>query len=102
MSPFATLLMPFKGKPAACAVKVINNNVFKIKYKNNSYLIIFSDGSEKLYEGFQFDGEMLCAQFDSKNKLKSCYGAKASKINYKGKKILDSVIRHKIDSVNNI
>jgi len=99
---FTTLLVPFKNKPGDYGVEVADKNVFEIQFNNYYYLIVFSDGSERTYGDFQFDGELLCAQFDSQNNLMSCYGARTSKIRYKGKTILDSVIRHKIDSVNNI
>ncbi len=99
---FATLLVPFKNKPGDLKVEVINNKTYKVKFHEDCHLIVFSDGSEKTYGDFQFDGELLCAHFDFHNKLVSCYGAKASQIIYRKKKILDSVVRKKIDSVNNI
>jgi hypothetical protein len=99
---FATLLVPFKNKPGDFSVKIVNNKTYKIMFNEDSYLIIFSDGSQKTFGDFQFDGEMLCAQFDSRNRMVRCGGAKASRIIYRGKKILDSVVRKKIDSINNI
>ncbi|HUX59345.1 MAG TPA: alginate lyase family protein [Bacteroidales bacterium] len=96
---FATLLVPFKNKPAGYKVEAISKNEYKVIFDNQIYLIIFSDGSEKTVGDFQFDGEMLCAQFDAQNNLVNCYGAKTSKISYKGKTVLDSVIRHKIDAI---
>ena len=45
---------------------------------------------------------MLLAEFDASGKLIRCCGAKTSLIKYQGKTILDSTIRHKIDSSNNM
>ena len=96
---FATLLIPFKKEVPDFEVEVVGKDVFKVKNGNSYYLIIFSDGSEKTYGDFVFDGEMLCAQFDLKNKLVDCFAARASRIIYQGEVLLDSVKRHKIDSI---
>lgn len=94
---FATLLVPFKNNAPVCTVHIIGSDIFKIKVGNSEYVIIFSDGSEKTYGDFTFDGEMLCARFDTHGKLIECYGVRTSRIVHQGKTLLDSVVRHKVD-----
>jgi hypothetical protein len=94
----ATLLVPFKENAPDCSVEVLDQNIFKVKHGDGSYLIIFSDGSEKTYGDFTFDGELLCAKFDAQDQLIECNGVKTSQIVYQGKTLLDSVVRHKVDS----
>ena len=77
----------------------MSENVFKISGDNRSYLIIFSDGSDRTYGDLRFDGELLCVQFDAKNNLICCYGAAVSQIAYKGQSLLDSVKRAKINGM---
>jgi hypothetical protein len=96
---FATLLVPFKNNAANYAVEATGENVFKISGDNRSYLIIFSDGSDRTYGEFRFDGELLCAEIDAKNNLVCCYGAAVSQIAYKGQFLLDSAERAKIDGM---
>ena len=60
-------------------------------------MIILGDGALQTVGDFEFDGDVLCAEFDRNGKLKDCGGAKASLIKYKGKTILDSTVRQKID-----
>ncbi len=97
---FATLLVPFKDSPPDYTVESLGGSAFKIGFNGDEYLIIFSDGSDRKVGDFEFDGEMLCVQFDSKGQLVECGGARVSRIVYKGKVLLDSVVRQKIDSGN--
>ena len=99
---FTTMLVPFKNKSADYKVEAISKDEYKVHINNQIYLIVFSDGTERTFGDIKFDGEMLCAQFDTKNNLVNCFGAKTSEIYYKGKTVLDSVIRHKIDIISNI
>ena len=96
---FATLLVPFKNNVPKYSVNVISENVFKVSGEQNSYLIVFSDGSDRVYGDFRFDGDLLCAKFDAKNNLVCCYGSAVSQITYKDKVLLDSVRRAKIDGM---
>jgi hypothetical protein len=96
---FATLLVPFKNNVPKYSVDAISENVFKISVDQHSYLIVFSDGSDRVYGDFRFDGDLLCAKFDAKNNLICCYGSAVSQITYKDKILLDSVRRAKIDGM---
>jgi len=96
---FATLLMPFKNQCPKFSFEVVSENVFKIIINGINYLTFFNDGSEKTYNNFTFDGEILCAAFDSQEKLIKYFTAKASRLIYNGNTLLDSIIRNKVDSV---
>ncbi|HVM61338.1 MAG TPA: alginate lyase family protein [Verrucomicrobiae bacterium] len=97
---FATLLVPFKNRPRAYQAEVLNEKAYRITDDAGSHLILFSDGSETKQGDFEFDGEVLCARFDNRGRLTTCSGAHTSLINYKGKRLLDSVGRMKIDAGN--
>jgi hypothetical protein len=94
----ATLLVPFKGE----ALDVTANAVSKIQYEvtcgDSTYLILLGSGRMQTVGGFEFDGDMLCAEFDRSGTLIDCSGVQASLIKYQGKTILDSTVRQKIDS----
>jgi hypothetical protein len=96
---FATLLVPFKGNVPNYSVEALSENVFKVGGESKSYTIIFSDGQDRTYGDFRFDGELLCVEFDAKSNLVCCTGAAVSQIAYKGQILLDSVRRAKIDPV---
>ena len=67
-----------------------------------TYVILLGDGRLQTVGDFEFDGDMLCAEFDLNGKLIDCSAAQASLIKYQGRTILDSTVRHKIDShINN-
>ena len=95
---YATLLVPFKDNVPACSAEQVEPNVFKVILGDETYIIIFSDGLEKTYGDFTFDGEMLCTELDGSGNLKDCYAAQASIIKYKDQTILDSVKRYKVNS----
>lgn len=95
---FATLLVPFKDKSVACSAEMVESGLFKVRYGDATYLIILSDGSDKIAGDFEFDGQMLCARFDTAGRLAKCFGAKTSRIVYRGSVLLDAVVRHKTDS----
>ncbi len=94
----ATLLVPFKDNVSECTAEVLQQDIFKIKHGDSWYLIIFSDGSEKTYGDFIFDGELLCARFDMQDQLIECQGVRTSHVVHQGKTLLDLVVRHKVDS----
>lgn len=95
---FATLLVPFKDRAVDTSVALRGDRAFTVGFGDDEYLIIFSDNSDRKVGDFEFDGEMLCARFDSKGQLVECGGAKTSKIVYRGNVLLDSLVRQKIDS----
>ncbi len=97
---FATLLLPFKNEAVDCSAEVTGESAFKIRYGDETYLIIFSDGSETKFGDFEFDGQMLYAKYNAQNVLTECYGVRASRIVYQGKVLLDNMVRQKIDSEN--
>lgn len=97
---FATLLIPFRDRPADYTVQSPGDGTFKVGFNGEEYLIVFSDGTDRKVGDFEFDGEMLCVRFDSKGQPAECGGARASRIVYQGKALLDSVVRQKIDSGN--
>jgi hypothetical protein len=94
---FATLLVPFKNRIVNYNAKVIGDNAYEITYGSDRYLVMFSDGSDTVFGDFVFDGQMLCAKFNSKKQLTECYGVQSSRIEYQGKILLDSVVRQKIN-----
>ncbi len=94
---FATLLVPFKHQPKKYEAQVISDKAYRITDEDGSYLILFSDGMETRHGDFEFDGEVICARYDRRGSLRSCSGARTSFIRYKGKQVLDSVKRVKID-----
>ncbi len=96
---FATLLVPFKNQAPKISAEMIAERVFKVLADRQSFLIVFSDGSNRTHGDFQFDAELLCVLLDAKNNLVCCYGAAASQIAYKGETLLDSVTRNKIDGM---
>ena len=63
-----------------------------------TYLILLGNGYLQTVGDFEFDGDMLCAEFDLNGKLVDCSAAQASLIKYQGETILDATVRHKIDS----
>lgn len=92
-----TLLVPFKDSAKDYSLECIEPDVYRVRSADSEYRIIFSDGMQKTIGGFDFDGRMLCAEFDRDGKLVTCSAAGASLIRCKGKTLLDSVVRHKID-----
>ncbi|MDB4516404.1 heparinase II/III family protein [Crocinitomicaceae bacterium] len=94
----ATLLVPFKGEAGKTTAKALSDSHYEVICGDSTYLIILGDGSLQTAGDFEFDGDMLCAEFDPKCKLIHCSGAQASLIKYQGRTILDATIRHKLDS----
>jgi hypothetical protein len=99
---YATLLVPYQGEGINAAVKALSGNQYEVTCGDSTYLILFGDGSMQTLGDFEFDGDMLCAEYDLNGTLIDCSAAKASLIRYKGKTILDSIVRHKIDSDNTV
>lgn len=93
----ATLLQPFGGKAEACAVESIKKDVFELSFREHKYLIILAEEGGRTWENFDYDGEMLCAQFDLKGKLMEVSGVKTSRITYKGEILLEALARNKDD-----
>jgi hypothetical protein len=93
----ATLLVPFKHQARPYQIEVINENVYRIADADGSWLAIFSDGAETKFGDFEFDGEILCARHDRGGALVDCFGAQTSSISYRGRQILNSVKRVKVD-----
>jgi hypothetical protein len=55
---------------------MVESDLFKVRYGDATYLIILSDGSNKIAGDFEFDGQMLCARFDTAGRLAKCFGPK--------------------------
>lgn len=91
----ATLLLPFGTEPEICRVESIEKDVFEVIFGEKKYLIILAEGQGRTWRDFEFDGELLCAQFDKDGSLKECSGVKTSKITYQGKTLLDALVRNK-------
>ncbi|MCF7974968.1 MAG: heparinase II/III family protein [Phycisphaerae bacterium] len=96
----ATLLVPFVGKAPDATVKALNESQYEVAYGDAMFIILLGDGTLKTMGDFEFDGDMLCAEFDLKGNLIDCSAAQASLIKYQGQTLLDSTVRHKIDSSN--
>jgi hypothetical protein len=97
----ATLLVPFQGKAPDVTVKVIGKTRYEVTCNNSTFIILLGHGMLQTVGDFEFDGDMLSAEFDQNGKLIDCCAAKASLVKYKGQTLLDSMVRHKIDSSNN-
>lgn len=94
----ATLLLPFGTEPENCRVESIEKDVFEVRFSEQKYLIILAEGQGRIWGDFEFDGELLCAQFDKNGKMNECSGVKTSRISYKGEILLDAVVRSKEDT----
>jgi hypothetical protein len=94
----ATLLEPFKGEALDVTVKAVSEIQYEVTCADSTYVILLGDGQVRTIGDFEFDGEMLCAEFDRNGTLIDCSGTHASLIKYQGKTILDSMVRQKIDS----
>ena len=94
----ATLLVPFQDKVPDVTVKVINKTQYEITCNDATFIIVLGDGTLQTVGDFEFDGDMLSAEFDQNGEMIECFAAKASLIKYQGQKLLDSMVRHKIDS----
>jgi hypothetical protein len=95
---FATLLAPFQGEPRRFTIKPSGDLAFRVADGGASWYIAFGDGVLTSSGEFEFDGEALCARFDPSGALADFFGAKVSTIRYRGKPLLDSVQRVKVDA----
>ncbi len=93
----ATLLVPYKGPAPEVMVKAVSETHYQVTCSDAIYVILLGDGNHQIIGDFEFDGDMLLAQYDLNGKLLDCHAAQASLIRHKGKTLLDSTIRHKID-----
>lgn len=93
----ATLLVPFKGEAVEATVKAVGANQYDVRFQGTVYSILLGDGGMQAVGDFEFDGDMLCAEFNPEGELLNCSGAQASFIAYKGKTLLDNTVRHKVD-----
>ena len=93
----ATLLVPSKGEAPDVTAKAVSEIQYEVTCGDSTYVILLGDGQVQTVGDFEFDGEMLYAQFDANGTLVDCSGAQASLIKYQGKTILDSTVRQKID-----
>ena len=98
----ATLLVPFKGEAPAVAAKAVSDSQYEVTWGDSMYRILLGDGRLQTEGDFEFDGDMLCAEFDRNGKLIDCRAAQASLIKYQGRVILDSIVRQKIDRDHNM
>lgn len=98
----ATLLLPFKGQVGDVTTRAVSATQYEVTIGDIKYLILLGDGSVQTVGDFEFDGEMLLAEFDSNGTLIDCSGAKASLIKHQGRTIFDATIRHKVDSSGNV
>lgn len=98
----ATLLVPFKGEVCDVTVKAVSEIHYEVTYNEAVYLILLGNGHLQALADFEFDGDMLCAELDGNGTLVDCSGSQVSLIKYKEKTILDSTVRHKIDSHNSL
>ncbi len=98
----ATLLIPFGGKTPDVTVKAYCKTEYEVTCSDAVFVILLGDGRLQTVGDFEFDGDMLCAEYDLKGKMIDCSAAKASLIKYKGKTLLDSIVRKKIDSSRNM
>ena len=89
----ATVLVPFGTESVDCKAESQGKDLFQITYGDHVYQIILTDGLGRIWENFEFDGEMLCAKFNSKGILKECSGVNTSRIIFKGESLLDATIR---------
>jgi len=97
----ATLLVPFKGKIPDVAVKAHSEIFYEVICGDAIYIILLGNGTLQTVGNYEFDGEMLCVEYDLNGKLIECSAAKTSLVKVKGQTLLDSIVRHKIDSSNN-
>jgi hypothetical protein len=93
----ATLLTPFQGQAPHVTVKTVSDVQYEATFNGAKYQVVLGDGQLKTVGDFEFDGDMLYAEFDLDGRLVDCSGAKCSLIKYKGKTILDSTVRQKVD-----
>ncbi|MBN1361105.1 MAG: alginate lyase family protein [Sedimentisphaerales bacterium] len=93
----ATLLVPFKGQAETVEVKAVSPVRYEVTCGDRVYVILLGSGRLQTVGEFEFDGEMLCAEFDLEGALRRCSAARASLIKHKDKTLLDSTARHKID-----
>ena len=98
----ATLLAPFRGKAPDVTVKAHSETQYEVTCGDAVFVILLGDGTLQTVGDYEFDGDMLCAEFDLNGKLVDCCAAKASLIKYKGQTLLDSTVRRKVDSNNNL
>ena len=96
----ATLLVPFKRKAPDVTVKAHSETQYEVTCDDATFVILLGNGTLQTVGEYEFDGDMLCAECDLCGKLIDCCAAKASLIKYKGQTLLDSTVRHKIDSSN--
>ena len=94
----ATLLVPFRGEAPDVTVRTHSETHYEVTCDDATFIILLGDGTLQTIGEYEFDGDMLCAEFDLNGNLVDCSAAKASLIKYKGRTILDSTVRHKIDS----
>ena len=97
----ATLLLPLKGQAGDVSARAVSAVEYEVSVGGSKYVILLGDGSVQTMGDFEFDGEMLLAEFDAGGRLVDCSGAKTSLIRYQGETLLDATVRHKLDrSVN--
>jgi hypothetical protein len=96
----ATLLVPFKDKAPDVTVRAHSETQYEVVCDYATFVILLGDGTLQTIGEYEFDGDMLCAEFDLNGNLVDCSAAKASLIKYRGRTLLDSTVRHKIDSSN--
>jgi hypothetical protein len=95
---FVTLLAPFQGQPDAFEIAPCGDLAFRVANGTDSWHIAFGDGVHTTSGEFEFDGEALCAKFDRTGTLADLFGARTSMIRHRGKLLLDSVQRVKVDA----
>ncbi|TWU36471.1 Heparin-sulfate lyase precursor [Novipirellula aureliae] len=98
----ATLLVPFQAGDVEVTAKSVGENHFEVANRHSTFVILLGDGTPQTIGDFEFDAEMLCAEFDADGKLADCSAAKASLIKYQGQTILDATVRHKVDRSNTL
>jgi hypothetical protein len=98
----ATLLVPMKEPAGDVSAKAVSDSQYEVAWGDSMYRIILGDGRLQAAGDLEFDGDMLCAQFDRNGELIECSAARASLIKYRGQVILDCTVRQKIDSSKSI
>ncbi len=92
---FATLLTPCRAGASANTgqAETPAPGVFRIA----DWLIVFSDAPLTRFGDFEFDGPVFCARYDPSGTAVECFGARTSLVRYRGRTLLDSTVRHKLD-----
>lgn len=90
---FTAILYPSKDRPAAVEARWIDNEVLEIRRNGSLERVMLASSGFKAFGDFEFEGQMLYAQYDAGNILRRVFGAEVSRIAWRNEVILDAAAK---------